>query len=709
MKYYVLLFMVLLTPIILLSQTESDSVKVQFPPVTITATRFVETWLEIPLAINVLQKTDLQASKNCGVDEILAGVPGVLAQSRYGNQDVRLTIRGFGARGAGARSNAGTTRGIRVLIDGFPETEPDGRTSFDLLDLSGAGRIEIVRSNASSIWGNAAGGVMNVISNTTFESPYVNLQSSFGSFGFQKNSAQLGTTLGTGKFFFSFNNTKSDGWRNHSGSSQTLFNTGVVSPLGEKTSLGIYLSATTNIFRIPGPLSQAQFDSLAEQSDATYIKRDERRFNRLGRLGITLTHDLDEGNSITSSVFINPKYLQRSERGTFRDFNRYHVGGNLLFENRSQVSSTVKNIFLAGMDEAYQDGAILFYGLTPSGDRDSTISQNKREGANNFGGFISDEIVLEGGWSFLLGARYDNISYFYDNFIEPAKNDSKSFARVTPKLGVTYKLSESHSVYANLGGGVEVPAGNETNPVTTSGFNQITDLNPLLEPIISTTYEIGTKGITNLNKEQQDGLLTYDLALYLIDVKNDIIPYSGGQFFFTAGKTRRMGVEFGGRMQFKNGISGGIAITGSSNKFIDYVIDSVHYGASGRFVDLKDNKVPGLPDLFYNIDVRYAPEVLKGFFVKANLHGIGSYFADDRNKYDVPSATVVDGMIGFERVALGTSPVSISGFFGVNNLFDKKYAASVWINPDLVKGKPVFLEPGLPRNVVGSFGLNWNF
>jgi phosphoglycolate phosphatase-like HAD superfamily hydrolase len=62
----------------------------------------------------------------------------VLAQSRYGTSDVRIVIRGYGARGAGDRSNAGTSRGVRVLVDGIPETEPDGRTAFDQIDLAAA-------------------------------------------------------------------------------------------------------------------------------------------------------------------------------------------------------------------------------------------------------------------------------------------------------------------------------------------------------------------------------------------------------------------------------------------------------------------------------------------------------------------------------------------------------------------------------------------
>jgi hypothetical protein len=42
--------------------------------------------------------------------------------------------------------------------------------------------------------------------------------------------------------------------------------------------------------------------------------------------------------------------------------------------------------------------------------------------------------------------------------------------------------------------------------------------------------------------------------------------------------------------------------------------------------------------------------------------------------------------------------LGLSGFIGVNNLVDEHYAASAFINPDVVDGVPVYLEPGLPRN-----------
>jgi outer membrane receptor protein involved in Fe transport len=110
--------------------SKTDTMKYQMAPITVTATRYAENTIEIPYAVTILPKDQLTLTKGYGLDEVLNSVPGVLTQSRAGTQDVRIVIRGFGARGAGDRSNSGTSRGIRVMMDGIPETEPDGRTSL---------------------------------------------------------------------------------------------------------------------------------------------------------------------------------------------------------------------------------------------------------------------------------------------------------------------------------------------------------------------------------------------------------------------------------------------------------------------------------------------------------------------------------------------------------------------------------------------------
>ncbi len=695
------------------TNAQDDSVRYVLPPITVTATRIAEPWLEVPLALNVVNMKDMQCGKGSGLDEILFGIPGVLAQSRYGNQDIRLSIRGFGARGAGAKSNAGTTRGIRVMVDGFPETEPDGRTSMDLIDLSGAERVEVVRSNASSVWGNASGGVVNVISYTAFDSPFINVQSSFGSFGFHKEFIQTGAMLDAGRFFLSMSNTTSEGWRTHSASTQALVNTGIVSPLGERTSLGVYLAGTSNLFRIPGPLSAAQYDALPGQADSTFIKRDERRFNRLGRIGFALTHDLDLANHLSTSAFINAKYLQRSERGTFRDFNRYHVGGNFLYRNNVAFSDRIRNIFLAGADEAYQDGAIHFYSLTPSGDRGTTLKDNKREGANTFGVFVQDEVAFGEKLSAIGGVRYDNITYSYDSYINPGLDDRKSFEHFTPKLGLTLRLSPTHSIYANLGGGVEVPAGNETDPSSSIADGQldtVRSINPLLEPITSTTIELGTKQVVLLSGDEGAPTLVYDVALYWLEVRNDIIPYDDGGFYFTAGKTRRMGLEAGGNLRLGYGLSITPSLTLSDNVYLQYVIDSVHYDNPGRIADLGGNKMAGVPDFFYSVGIRFAPPDLRSAYVQIRVQGVGKCFADDRNRYEVPSYNILNAGIGVEEYRIGETGMFLRAFCGINNLTDGTYPSSVWINPQLdAGGNPVYLEPGLPRNLIGSVSVGMNF
>ena len=93
------------------AQTPPRDTTVALPGVTITATRAPSSILSTPLAITKVTSSTLRAVNGYGLEDALAFVPGVIAQSRYGTSDVRLIIRGFGARGAGDRSNSGTSRG----------------------------------------------------------------------------------------------------------------------------------------------------------------------------------------------------------------------------------------------------------------------------------------------------------------------------------------------------------------------------------------------------------------------------------------------------------------------------------------------------------------------------------------------------------------------------------------------------------------------
>ena len=690
------------------TRARRDSLPQRLPTldVTTTATRSTRGPLEQPLAITELRKSDWVGTKGVGLDEALTFVPGVLAQSRAGWSDVRLVIRGFGARGAGDRSNAGTSRGVRVVLDGFPETEPDGRTAFDLVDLAAVSGLEVIRSNASAVWGNAAGGVVSVSTLRGTTQPYGTFDPAFGSFGFRRFGVQAGYRPGNGEFGGTATWSASDGWRDRSAGERFLANLAVSTPLGTSGRLGVFATGASNEYRIPGPLTAAQVVEDPTQANATYAARDERRNNRLGRIGFAYEAHLGDRHEIRSTLFAAPKFLQRSERGTFRDFTRYHVGGSMLYRYRSSLGDNVGSVLSVGADEAYQDGAILFYSLTPDGERGSTLRDNKREGANNLGVFAQEEINLGERWGFNLGARYDDITYYAESFIDADMSGQKSFQRVSPKVGVNYRLSPTHSLYASVGGGVEAPAGNETDPASTFGQDSVYAINPLLDPIISTSYEVGTKQVAVLGGSASPWQVRYDAALYYTDVRNEIVPYRGGRFYFTAGQAGRFGAELGGLVQ-KGPVSMNGAIAYAHHRYLDYTVDSVHYGRPGQTADYSGNKVVGVPDWTYAVGLGWAPKQVRGLRTQFTVQGTSSYYADDANTVTVDGYTIASLGVGMDRPVRLGGGVGLKGFVTVNNLFDSAYIGSSFLNPDVVNGVPVAYEPGLPRNVVLTLSLGW--
>jgi iron complex outermembrane receptor protein len=683
------------------TDSRADSAR-RIAPVTITATRSKEALISAPVAVTVIGKEELENRRGYSLDEALHAVPGVFAQSRYGTSDVRLVIRGFGARGAGDRSNAGTSRGIRVLLDGIPETEPDGRTSFDLVDLAAARSIEVVRSNASALYGNAAGGVVDI---TTVSSgqQFASASQMAGSFGLIRTVLDAGARVGEGSLSSTFTNTRQDGWRAHSDARRSLLNSAfVVNPSGTTTAR-LFLTLANDLFHIPGPLTLAEAETTPRAANATYAARDERRYNRVGRIGVTVDHGLTSTSSLSAMMFFNPKVLQRSERGSFRDFNRYHLGANAVFRAESRLGENIRGSTIVGTDAALQDGTILFYSLTPAGTRGTQLRDNKAEGATNIGLFAQQGILLADRFNIQVGGRYDEIKYDYRNFITPQINAAKSFRRLTPKIGASFLATATHSFYANLGGGLEAPAGNETDPAGTFGQDTVVAINPLLDAIRSTTYEIGTKHFIDVSRAYL-GSVSYDAALYRTEVRNEIIPYRGGRFYFTAGKVRREGAELGSTAEGVGGFSLRGSVTWSRNRYTEYVVDSVHYGAPGRTASYAGNDVAGVPSMFYGLSIARDISVGLPLSVRLDSRGVGSYFVDDANTVSVPAYRTLDLTLALRPLEM-SGATRLSGFVTVSNLLDRRFIGSAFTNPDVVNGSAVAFEPGTPRSFVVSFSI----
>src|SRR6266480_486098 len=140
------------------AQTSDTTKPYTLAPTTVSVTRAEMPLTQVPLAIHSIDRAQISRAKpTWGLDEALANVPGVYVANRYNfSQDQRISIRGFGARSAFA------VRGIKILVDGIPQTLPDGQGQLTNLELGEVDHIEVLRGSASALYGNAAGGVISI-------------------------------------------------------------------------------------------------------------------------------------------------------------------------------------------------------------------------------------------------------------------------------------------------------------------------------------------------------------------------------------------------------------------------------------------------------------------------------------------------------------------------------------------------------------------
>jgi iron complex outermembrane receptor protein len=132
--------------------------EVTLDSVVVSGSRVEHSSFDLPAAVDVVDAERIGADQaRVNVSEALAAVPGITVQNRQNYaQDLQISSRGFGARSAFG------VRGIRLVADGIPASMPDGQGQAATFNLDRAERIEVMRGPLSAIYGNAAGGVIQL-------------------------------------------------------------------------------------------------------------------------------------------------------------------------------------------------------------------------------------------------------------------------------------------------------------------------------------------------------------------------------------------------------------------------------------------------------------------------------------------------------------------------------------------------------------------
>ena len=681
------------------SVTKVDTLTYETDDVVVTATRVEKKIIDIPYPVIRLKNTQYKFSRKVTIDDVLENVPGLFLQSRYGNHDVRVSIRGFGSR-----SNTGI-RGVRILLDGIPESEPDGQTRIEAIDFNSVGSIEVVKGNSSSLYTNAPGGVINFINDIYFPYSFVTSFNEFGSFDLKRNGLKFGVRTDKYGFLgtYSYHNYK--GFRPHSQDYWHIFNTVVDLAPGDGSNLQLIGYFVDGLIKLPGSLTKEEFEEDPYQAAQREVGRDTKRITTKGRLGLKFNTKF--GKNDNQEIEILPygtiKYFNRTS-AEYRVMNRYGLGSSFRYINRHTIAN-LDNEFSIGGDLLYQTGPVEWY-ENIGGQKGDQLNALTDETIGNNGLYLSDFLELYGKrFYLLLTGRYDNVYYETKDQLLGNRSAFRRFEAFTPKAALNFKLTPFIAIYTSYGLSFDSPAGNEMDNYPTSS-NPSVLINPDLKAQKSNNFEIGIKGnIRNLEKQFFSNIV-FEATFFNSVIEDEIIPFEvfGDVFYRNAAKTNRTGIEVGVEVDVFKGLNFQTSYTYSKFSYDEYIALTVEETLDTLTQNFSGNEVPSVPEHNFFVALSYNHAITNQItgFIRGSMRYVSGMWVDDANSDKTESYSILNAGIGFDML-FGNFNLLISG--GVNNISDKVYVGFININSS--NGR--YYEAGEPQSFYAGINLGYSF
>jgi iron complex outermembrane receptor protein len=650
----------------------------------LTVTRAPERLERAPLAVARVERDALSRGRlTIALDEALPDIPGLYIANRHNFAlDERIAIRGFGSR-----SSFGV-RGVKILLDGVPQTLPDGQSQLSNVELGAVDRVEVLRGSASSRHGNAAGGVIAFYSRPAPLVPFaqaIRIEGGrFGTFKWQSRTAFRSGPLGG---TVSLSRLTTDGTRQHSRADIRKANAALEWIVSGRTAFGFTLALSDSpTAENPGALTEAEYAANPDSSGVNSITRNARKDVTQQQLALSLTH-FDRAGQYSAVLYgLHRDLFNPIATNVIIDLERW-AGGIRLDGSRRAGDATIT----AGLDlQRMRDDRKNVLGDGMGAPTDSQ-TVNEIETVTEIGPFV------QVGWTpasnpalhFSAGARYDDVTFDVDDRHLSDGEDQTDRRRMSAwswHAGVSAQVERYFIPYANVSSSFQTPTTTEliNRPDGSGG------LNPELDPERAVTVELGARGRT--------ACCSYEAAVFQSSIRDAIIPFRevlGRSFFQNAGRTRNRGIEIGLRATLLEGL----------RLFGSYTYASYHF-QEYRLVDeatvdtLDGNRLPGIPQHFLRAGVRVRPGA--GIAIDVDHTLSSSLYADDQNTLEVDSWGA--GVTNLRaNVTHPVGDVVFAPFVGINNLFDRAYIGSVTING--FGGR--VLEPSPGRNLYVGMEVRW--
>jgi iron complex outermembrane receptor protein len=675
-----------------------DTLSYEIEQVVVVATRAQARMIDIPYSVFRVDKKELSFGKKVSAKDVLADVPGLFLQSRYGNHDLRISLRGFGTR-----SNSGA-RGVRILQDGIPESEPDGETVVDAIDFTSLGGVEVVKGNLSSLYANAPGGVVNFLSDLYFMRSYFSSMNQVGRFNMRENGFKLGLQNGANRILFTYNYFHLPGFRVHSEEFEHLGNLSYEGYIGESSTLNVFGNFVNAINRLPGSLTKSEWENDPFQANPLAVSQDFKRITQKGRIAVRYFTRFGESNSneLELTGYGGLKDLERADNESYSFATRRSLGALVRFTNRSRLMRH-PNTLTFGMDYAHQAGPVTEF-ENISGVRGISVQNEYNESLNNIGFYVFDQFgVLEEKLDLFVSSRYDRNVFTRDIRIPFGFKDTvRTFAQLTPKIGLNYKFAPSVALYTSYGLSYEFPALSEL-PNTPLSSNIRYSLNPDLNLQQSLNFEVGVKGnFINPSSEFMRKLFI-DIAFFHFVVRDEIVPFSISQktYFRNAAKTRRTGIEVGIKSEPFEGIELTTNYTFTHFRYAEYAT-TIYTPVGPIHEDYTGNTVPSVPGHILNLILNYEYEISDDVsgLAQWDCDYISRMYVDDANTESSAGYFYGNMLAG---INLTLADINATAYVGVNNIFDKRYVGFININEFYGR----YYETGEPRTSYAGLKLSY--
>jgi len=535
--------------------------------VVTTPNRYEEDNSKTASNVSVIDRQQIETGHAQTLEDVLKGQLGIQVTDNSTAKTAVADIRGMGDA---------ASRDVLLLVNGRRVNPVDNSTpDFLQIPVDSIERIEIIRGAGSVLYGdNAVGGVINIITRKGKEGFHGAVSSSYGSYDTFKYTQEFSGAKGPVDYYFNAQQFKTDGYRINSQLRAIDYVGRVGYTPNEKLRFDINANWHEDKYGLPAGLKDAPLAQLGRRGSDTpenYAQTTDRM--------VQLTTDLDPWHGQDVGHFlVDASYRNRDTYARFYDFgidtarniDSWGINGRYVLQ-AGQVFGRRLDL-VAGTDYYMDDNFI---------ESDSAFSNIRLDIAKHELGVYAngsyealDKLFVE------AGARYARAWYtFNQNDNAAIVYEKQSPDKLIGMGGLRYEYAPGSNVFAN--------AQQTFRFLTTDDwFDMFSGLDTTLNHQHGVQYQAGVK-------HNFADTVQVTLTPYWIDNRQEIFtdPTLGGGFGGTGNydRTRRVGVEFGGKTDLKKAF--GISALDRLEWGATYTYQHATFG-SGLY---KDNFIPMVP------------------------------------------------------------------------------------------------------------------